>query len=406
MGQRLGGVFGGHLDQVPLVPPPRHLEHHLVAPPAAQPFLDDQGLVDLVGQQDLGGDVGCFVVELLDKRGHDADVCLLSRTIQDKVLATDEPPVADEKDLHTGVAVGAGKGYDILVGHGRRDDLLALDDAPDGVELVAVEGRLLKVPLFGSGLHFCFQAGYNLVGFALQEAAQAIDHVPVLVLARGADARSQAQADVQIEAGPLVLTGDGPAAGEVGKDAPQGVERLLYRPGGGKGAIVAGAIPLHAAHDEDPGKVFLPGDLDVRIALVVLEPDVVLGLVALDEVALEDQGLQFGGGDDKVDVVDAGHQALDLGALAGRGVKVGAHPGAQVDRLADVEDRALGVLHQIDARLGGQGVEFFLQVLGCVARHGDYSSTDVARRKSAKLVYLSFVSSVGFPTHPVSLVHS
>jgi len=55
----------------------------------------------------------------------------------------------------------------------------------------------------------------------------------------------------------------------------------------------------------------------IGVALVVLEADVILGLVALDQVAFEDQGLQFRGSHDKVDVGDAGDEALGLGALPG-----------------------------------------------------------------------------------------
>jgi hypothetical protein len=140
----------------------------------------------------------------------------------------------------------------------------------------------------------------------------------------------------------------------------QGVERLLDRPGSGEGAKVAGAVPFHAAHDEHFGKVLLPRDLDVGVALVVLEPDVVSRLVSLDQVAFEDEGFELGGGDDKVDVGDAGYEAQGLGALSGRGVKVGADAGAEVHGFADVEDFAPGVLHKVDAGFGGQGIEFFL----------------------------------------------
>ena len=46
-----------------------------------------------------------------------------------------------------------------------------------------------------------------------------------------------------------------------------------------------------AAGALDPGKIVAQRDLDIGIRLVVLEPDVELGLVALDEVAFEQERL-------------------------------------------------------------------------------------------------------------------
>ena len=51
-----------------------------------------------------------------------------------------------------------------------------------------------------------------------------------------------------------------------------------------------------------------------------------------------------------------------LGAL----VEIGAHPCLQVDRLADIDDGAVLVLHQVAAGLVGQGFEDrFKVVWGC-----------------------------------------
>jgi hypothetical protein len=45
-------------------------------------------------------------------------------------------------------------------------------------------------------------------------------------------------------------------------------------------------------------------------------------------------------------------------------MEVRTHAGAQVDGFANVDDLPLGVLHQIAARLGGQGIEDALDMLG------------------------------------------
>ncbi len=47
------------------------------------------------------------------------------------------------------------------------------------------------------------------------------------------------------------------------------------------------------AHHVDMWEIVLQGDLDVGIALVVFEPNVVPWVVLLDQVTFEDQRFQF-----------------------------------------------------------------------------------------------------------------
>jgi hypothetical protein len=65
-----------------------------------------------------------------------------------------------------------------------------------------------------------------------------------------------------------------------------------------------------------------------------------------------------------IDVSDLVHQAARLGSVAGLGVEIGPDAVPQVDGLADVDDLAVGVFHQVAARLAGQGTQDALQVIG------------------------------------------
>jgi hypothetical protein len=80
-------------------------------------------------------------------------------------------------------------------------------------------------------------------------------------------------------------------------------------------------------------------DLDVGVALVVLEADVVARAVLLDEVHLQDQRFELGADHDPLDIGDALDELAGLVVVLGAGVEVGAQAGAQVDRLADVDRR-------------------------------------------------------------------
>ena len=102
------------------------------------------------------------------------------------------------------------------------------------------------------------------------------------------------------------------------------------------------------------GKVLAGGDLEVGERLVVLEVVVVLGLDVLDQPGFHQQGVDLAVGGQEVDV---GHLADPVAdpAVLGRGlVEVRAGPAAEVLRLADVDHPPLGVLHQVDARRGGE----------------------------------------------------
>src|SRR5206468_10317171 len=94
-------------------------------------------------------------------------------------------------------------------------------------------------------------------------------------------------------------------------------------------------------------------DLDVWIALVVLEPDVEARPVTLDQVHLEEEGLRDRVGLRHLDVDDPVDDAPDSMDLAGGGLLLPVRPDAvaQALRLADIDDVAALVLHEIDARL-------------------------------------------------------
>jgi len=119
----------------------------------------------------------------------------------------------------------------------------------------------------------------------------------------------------------------------------------------------------HIAHGQHFGVGRLPLDLDVRIALVVLQPDVEVRLVALDEIRFEQQRFQLGVGDDPLEIGNLGDEALRLGRVIAGGVKVRSDAVAQIDGFADVDDLAARVEVLIDAGFGRQGFEFLGDLL-------------------------------------------
>jgi hypothetical protein len=93
------------------------------------------------------------------------------------------------------------------------------------------------------------------------------------------------------------------------------------------------------------------GQLYEGVRFVVLQADVVAGLVALDQVRLQQQRLSLRVRDRGVD--SGGSLDHPADPLTAR-VRVRGNAVAQVHRLPDVEDGPVGVLELVDARAGGE----------------------------------------------------
>ena len=75
---------------------------------------------------------------------------------------------------------------------------------------------------------------------------------------------------------------------------------------------------------DDEARIAFIGNLDEGIGLIVLEHDIVLGLVLLDEIDLKKQGLNIGLGDDKLKIHNLRYQGFRLGIVAPS--EIGPHP--------------------------------------------------------------------------------
>ena len=75
---------------------------------------------------------------------------------------------------------------------------------------------------------------------------------------------------------------------------------------------------------DDEARIAFIGNLDEGIGLIVLEHDIVLGLVLLDEVDLEKQGLNIGLSNDKFKIHNLRYQGFRLGIVAPS--EIGPHP--------------------------------------------------------------------------------
>ena len=113
---------------------------------------------------------------------------------------------------------------------------------------------------------------------------------------------------------------------------------------------------------DDEARIALIGNLDEGIGLVVLEHDIVLGLVLLYEVDLKKQGLNIGFSDDKFKIHNLRYQGFRLGIVAPS--EIGPHPIAKILGLPHIDDSTVLVFVNVTARTRRQKLELgFNQVV-------------------------------------------
>ena len=127
------------------------------------------------------------------------------------------------------------------------------------------------------------------------------------------------------------------------------------------GAKIETAILFDLARDDET-RIALIGNLDEGIGLIVLEHDIVLGLVLLDEVDLKKQGLNIGLGNDKLKIHNLRYQRFRLGIVAPS--EIGPHPIAKIFGLPHIDNGSVLVFVNVTARTRRQELELrFDQVI-------------------------------------------
>ena len=225
-----------------------------------------------------------------------------------------------------------------------------------------VRGALVLLAV-GRGRHLAPERLDQRLLATLEEQLDLLDVRAVVGLGDRLDARALAALDVVEQAGPLqraLAVLDVDRAGPEREQPPDEVHRLVDARRRGVRPEVPTAVVDELARPLDAREVVGEGDLDVRIALVVLEADVEARLEPLDQVGLEEQRLADAVDLGDLDVGDPVDDAPDPVAFAHRRrllLPVAAHAMAQALGLADVQHVAAGVLHQVHARSIGQALE-------------------------------------------------
>jgi hypothetical protein len=292
-------------------------------------------------------------VELPEEAGQDLSGAVLHSGLHAEELRAKELATAEEADLNAGVPAGTlGDRNDVGACAAGADDLLLLDDVLHRRDAVAKLGRPFEVPSIGRLVHLHFQGPDNLLRLTVEKERRLLDGPHVRRPVDGRDAGRGALLEVIVET-EIVVPRDLLVALPIRKEPIEQVEGSVGRPGRGVRTKVGTAVIENQSSQDDP-RPLLVGDLKVGIGLVVLEHDVVLRLVPLDEFVLKDQSLGRRIGPDHLEIGYVAHKFPRLGVVSPRRLEIGAHPVAETDRLADVDDIPALVLHEIDARGRGK----------------------------------------------------
>ena len=252
--------------------------------------------------------------------------------------------------------------------HGNRDDIdidirarvgvLALAHLGEGLDLIAVDRRLLVAPRVGSLLHAGLEPLERGVAASLEVELRALDVLRVGSGGDVSDARRGAAPDLVEKAGPRAVLEDRVFAGAQPKHPLQQLDALAHRARVRKRTeVVVGLVHRPAVKAET--REFPAAHHQVGIGLVVAEQDVVAGAERFDEIVLEDQSLRLGAGD--VILRDLRQHHGDAQAVL-RLLEIRRDALLQVARLADVESVPLRAEHAVHARQTRQGGEQGLRV--------------------------------------------
>ena len=141
-----------------------------------------------------------------------------------------------------------------------------------------------------------------------------------------------------------------------GHDAPRDVDHAAGRAGISVGPEVARVGLVLLTRVLDGGEHVAFRERDERVGLVVLEVGVEERGVLVDQVLLKDERLVLVADDDVLKRVDLVDEQWDLRAVILE-VHVLAHAGAQLLRLAHVDDLAVLVLPEVHAGQGRHSIE-------------------------------------------------
>ena len=356
-------VVHGQLDLPALFAPLGQQQGAAALPQVGEIILHGLLVFDLMGKADGPWRPVQLGIILLQKALQRVGRVALVQTVQkDRSPVYQNAALIGEPD-DAGPAAPQGKGHRVGIRTACHHRDPQLPQPLDGADPVAKSGGLFKGQLLRRQFHALLELGLQFLALPLQHLDTLADQLLIILRREPSRADAAAFFHVQLQTGALLADVPGEAAAAAGQQKGLGKETdgLIGRPPSAVGAEIPGAVPLPLAGDGGPW-IVLPADADEGIALVVLQQDIVFGLVFFDQRVFQQQSVQLGGGKNRLKMVDVGDHPPGLHRVRRQIGKILAHPAAQAFGLAHIDHCPRPVVHQIDAGQLGQTMCLILQL--------------------------------------------
>ena len=288
-------------------------------------------------------------VVLQQERPHDLVVVGTLHELREEAARAERAPAAKEHhgDADDAVILGHTDGVEFPAR--ARHELLRLDVLQPR-ELVAILRRALELQRLRRLLHALCEPRGDDVALAFEKQHGVLEIPRVVLLADQTDAGRRAALDLMLHAGPAAVLEIAVLALAQLKQLVELIQRLAHR---ACVRIWAEQPPLRRprpAIERQAREAMLRLEQDVRIALIVAQHDVEAWPMLLDEVVLEHQRFDFGTRDRNLEPRNRPHHRDRFCVVRAAALEIASDAPFQVACFADVDDRAGGVEHAVDAR--------------------------------------------------------
>src|SRR5208283_3220498 len=366
------GVVFDEIEESALAAPHRRVDFHFVASAVGEGVFEQGAVFKIKGNVNHFWQVFGVEIQLLEKRRHKFVGIKGVQFLPIKFAAVNDAAAAQVKEIGGDKRRFGVVGQNVSVVALRCRDALALFDVLDGAEEIAIGGGFLKVLLFGGGHHALLDAFHKVMAAAVEKHADIAHGFSVAgVGGKAGDAGSEAAVNVILQAGAGMILREIDKTRGNKKALVNEVQDAASEAGRKVGTKIERAVFLDAAREINAGIFFGQSELDIGISLIVAKDDVELGLVLLDEIVFEGEGLALVGNDDGFEVGDFPGQRAGFGVGPARLQEVGTHTVAQGTCFTHIDDGAAGVLEEVHAGLFGEQSGFF------AGFHADRSAAQV-----------------------------
>ena len=366
-------IFGCHIEQTVLFATLRPMEMAGTLALACKPLPQRLRILKLDREVYLSWNISRLVVIALKKARLELFLVNIKTLVENELAGANCSALANDEDASGGDGLLAIEPDDIDIDTGGKNDLLTIVQTPDDLQTTFDACRALKVERLGGIRHLGGQLIDDILAMARQKALDTLDVLGIVCRGNRADTRTRAAPDMVVKAGTPVLCAnhiddvflalvglDGTATTTPlrtgcradGDNLAQRIYRLTCRTAIGIGSKIARSRLMTLTRVFDRGIQVALCNGDKGVALVILEVDVKVRMVLADQVALEYKRLMLGFDNDVVKARHQLHHQRDLLTLILQ-CHVLTHAGAQVFRLAHVDDIALGILPKVASGLCG-----------------------------------------------------